>query len=30
MATQEVTDVRLLDNYVGGAWTPAAAPKRSR
>ncbi len=24
MATQEVTDVRLLDNYVGGAWTPAA------
>jgi malonate-semialdehyde dehydrogenase (acetylating)/methylmalonate-semialdehyde dehydrogenase len=23
MATQEITNVRLLDNYVGGAWTPA-------
>ena len=25
MATQEVTNVRLLDNYVGGAWTPATS-----
>jgi malonate-semialdehyde dehydrogenase (acetylating)/methylmalonate-semialdehyde dehydrogenase len=25
MATREVTNVRLLDNYVGGAWTPASA-----
>src|SRR5215217_4091537 len=25
MATQEITDVRLLDNYVGGAWTPASS-----
>jgi len=24
MATREVTNVRLLDNYVGGAWTPAS------
>jgi malonate-semialdehyde dehydrogenase (acetylating) / methylmalonate-semialdehyde dehydrogenase len=25
MATQEITDVRLLENYVGGRWTPAAS-----
>jgi malonate-semialdehyde dehydrogenase (acetylating)/methylmalonate-semialdehyde dehydrogenase len=25
MATQEVTNVRLLDNYVGGSWTPAGS-----
>ena len=25
MATQEMTDVRLLDNYVGGRWTAAAS-----
>jgi malonate-semialdehyde dehydrogenase (acetylating)/methylmalonate-semialdehyde dehydrogenase len=25
MATQEVTNVRLLDNYVGGRWTPATS-----
>jgi malonate-semialdehyde dehydrogenase (acetylating)/methylmalonate-semialdehyde dehydrogenase len=25
MATREVTGVRLLDNYVGGRWTPAGA-----
>ena len=25
MATREVTNVRLLDNYVGGAWTPASS-----
>ena len=25
MATQEITDVRLLDNYVGGRWTAAAS-----
>ena len=25
MATQEATNVRLLDNYVGGAWTPATS-----
>ena len=24
MATQEITNVRLLENYVGGAWTPAS------
>jgi malonate-semialdehyde dehydrogenase (acetylating)/methylmalonate-semialdehyde dehydrogenase len=27
MATQEITKVRLLDNYVGGRWTPAASPE---
>ncbi len=25
MATQEITNVRLLDNYIGGRWTPAAS-----
>src|SRR3954449_1126571 len=25
MATREATTVRLLDNYVGGAWTPASS-----
>jgi malonate-semialdehyde dehydrogenase (acetylating) / methylmalonate-semialdehyde dehydrogenase len=25
MATQEITNVRLLDNYVGGRWTSAAS-----
>ena len=25
MATQEITDVRLLDNYIGGRWTPAGS-----
>ena len=25
MATREATNVRLLDNYVGGAWTPASS-----
>ncbi|MEA2362794.1 MAG: malonate-semialdehyde dehydrogenase (acetylating) / methylmalonate-semialdehyde dehydrogenase [Thermoleophilaceae bacterium] len=25
MATQEVTNVRLLDNYVAGKWTPATS-----
>ena len=25
MATQEMTNVRLLDNYVGGRWTPSSA-----
>ncbi len=25
MATQEITDVRLLDNYVGGEWTPSTS-----
>jgi malonate-semialdehyde dehydrogenase (acetylating) / methylmalonate-semialdehyde dehydrogenase len=28
MATQEVTNVRLLDNYVGGKWTPATASEQ--
>ena len=28
MATQEVTNVRLLDNYVAGRWTAAASPDR--
>jgi malonate-semialdehyde dehydrogenase (acetylating)/methylmalonate-semialdehyde dehydrogenase len=25
MATREATNVRLIDNYVGGAWTPASS-----
>jgi malonate-semialdehyde dehydrogenase (acetylating) / methylmalonate-semialdehyde dehydrogenase len=25
MATSELTNVRLIDNYVGGAWTPATS-----
>ena len=25
MATQEITNVRLLDNYVGGEWTPSTS-----
>ena len=25
MATREMTEVRLLDNYVGGRWTPASS-----
>ena len=28
MATQEVTNVRLLDNYVGGKWTPATSSEQ--
>jgi malonate-semialdehyde dehydrogenase (acetylating)/methylmalonate-semialdehyde dehydrogenase len=28
MATQQITDVRLLDNYVGGSWTPSASTER--
>jgi malonate-semialdehyde dehydrogenase (acetylating)/methylmalonate-semialdehyde dehydrogenase len=28
MATQEVTNVRLLDNYVAGRWTAATSPDR--
>lgn len=28
MATQEVTDVRLLDNYVAGSWTPASSSEQ--
>ena len=28
MATQQITDVRLLDNYVGGSWTPSASSER--
>ena len=28
MATQEVTNVRLLDNYVAGQWTAATSPDR--
>ena len=27
MATQEITDVRLLDNYIGGRWTASASPE---
>ena len=25
MATQQITNVRLLDNYIGGRWTPAGS-----
>ncbi len=25
MATEEITEVRLLDNYVGGRWTPSGS-----
>ncbi|MBA3262839.1 MAG: CoA-acylating methylmalonate-semialdehyde dehydrogenase [Thermoleophilaceae bacterium] len=28
MATQEVTNVRLLDNYVAGKWTPATSSEQ--
>ena len=28
MATQEVTNVRLLDNYVAGQWTPATSSEQ--
>jgi malonate-semialdehyde dehydrogenase (acetylating) / methylmalonate-semialdehyde dehydrogenase len=28
MATQEVTNVRLLDNYVAGQWTPATSAEQ--
>jgi malonate-semialdehyde dehydrogenase (acetylating) / methylmalonate-semialdehyde dehydrogenase len=28
MATQEITDVRLLDNYVAGKWTPASSSEQ--
>jgi len=28
MATEQITDVRLLDNYVGGSWTPSQSSER--